>query len=763
MASRLFGVNGTAEELGSNQDRNFRIDSSGGHYLLKVDNGVFSAAEIAAQNLAMSRLGERGLTVPVPVPGVNGQTVQEWSISGRTHTVRLLTFVEGEPLANLSTFAPDTVAVLGRLSAAVSRELADFAADGLDRSLQWDLRNAARVIDQLIGGVADAGRREQLARAAAAASGQLGKVNHALRVQAIHGDITDDNVLGEERDGVFTPTAVIDFGDLAEGWLVAELAVAVTSLLHHGTSVIDDVLPAVQAFDRVTPLTDAEVDALWPLVVLRSAVLVVSGEHQVGLEESNEYAAERMAIEWRQFESATAIGWGEATDAIRAALAPSADASQPGTLLFPESDVELLDFSVTSSALNNGRWLQAGVEWQLARDALARASVAAAPYGQYRQTRSRVNSTAETSTLALCWELFLASASTVCAPGAAEVLVVTDQAVHLASDEAELRISGLAPAVSVGDRVNAGQAIGHAIDHGDGLARVRVQRVQVGHAKVPAFVRPADSDQWMAVVSDPASAIGLREVPNPFDAEAELERRSRISASAQERYYLRPPQIERGWKEFLIGSDGRVYLDMVNNVAAIGHSHPRQVTAISDQLALLNTNSRFLYRALADLSERLVDLAPDPSLDTVLLVNSGTEAVDLALRLAQVFTGRRPIVALREAYHGWSMGADAVTTSAYDNPLALANRPDWVEVADVPNTYRGKYRGAESAERYLDDLREQLDAMVDAGRDPAAFICESILGNAGGVVLPDGYLAGAYEAVRQRGGLCIAEIGRAHV
>src|SRR5690606_27676399 len=138
------------------------------------------------------------------------------------------------------------------------------------------------------------------------------------------------------------------------------------------------------------------------------------------------------------------------------------------------------------------------------------------------------------------------------------------------------------------------------------------------------------------VLTDPAKSIGLEPVPNPFDADREAERRSRIFASAQERYYLNPPQIERGWKQYLVGADGRAYLDLVNNVAAIGHSHPRQVEAVARQLAVLNTNSRFLYRALADLSERLVALAPHPSLDTVLLVNSGTEAIDLALRLAKV-------------------------------------------------------------------------------------------------------------------------------
>ena len=197
---------------------------------------------------------------------------------------------------------------------------------------------------------------------------------------------------------------------------------------------------------------------------------------------------------------------------------------------------------------------------------------------------------------------------------------------------------------------------------------------------------------------------------------------------------------------------------MVNNVAGLGHGHPRIAEAADRQLRMLATNSRFLFRDLAEYSERLLALLPEDSgLDTVLLVNSGSEAVDLALRLAQAATGRRTVVSLREAYHGWTMASDAVTTSAYDNPHALETRPDWVHVADVPNAWRGTHRGEDVAERYLADLARDLDALDADGREAAGFICESVLGNAGGVLLPDGYLAGAYELVRSRGGLCIAD------
>lgn len=759
MAAELFGVTGTAHELGSHQDRNFRIDtqtpSGVTSYLLKVDNSAFSPQELRAQDAAMALLSARGLRVPVPIPGTDGATTQHWVRGDERHSVRMMSFLAGAPMFSESRFSPAVVAAFGGLSGSVARELADFHTEGLDRSLQWDLRSATRVIDRLLDSVADAGRREAVARAAAAASERLGRVSPGLRVQAIHGDITDDNVMGEHREGRLAPTGVIDFGDIADGWLVAELAVTLSSVLNHVAD-LDDVLPAIAAFNEQVPLTDDEVSALWPLVVLRGAVLVVSGEYQLRIDGGNDYAAERTDHEWRLFEAAAGWDWDDAEVAIRSVLGRE---NHSATVFdgVTAADIEVLDFSVTSSLLNDGRWREPDAEWQLAAETLGRAKAAAAPYGQYRLTRSRPNSTEDPRTLALCWELFAPAGSVVAAPVAGDVLRVTADAVCLGVDGLELLLTGLEPAVAVGDRVSSGATLGSLGDQRDGIGRLAVQQFPAGLSGVPAFAPLSEAEQWLSQLADPASVIGLEPVPNPFDAEGELQRRARIFASAQERYYLKPPQIERGWKEFLVGADGRVYLDMVNNVAAIGHSHPRQAKAVADQLSLLNTNSRFLYRALADLSERLVELAPDPSLDTVLLVNSGTEAIDLALRLSQVFTGRRSVVALREAYHGWSMGADAITTSAYDNPYALANRPDWVEVADIPNPYRGTYRGADSAPQYLADLRAQLDAMADAGREPAAFICETVLGNAGGIVMPDGYLSGVYEEIRERGGLAIAD------
>ncbi|MCZ0982556.1 aminotransferase class III-fold pyridoxal phosphate-dependent enzyme [Streptomyces diastatochromogenes] len=205
----------------------------------------------------------------------------------------------------------------------------------------------------------------------------------------------------------------------------------------------------------------------------------------------------------------------------------------------------------------------------------------------------------------------------------------------------------------------------------------------------------------------------------------------------------------------MASTDGRAYLDMVNNVTPLGHAHPRVERAVARQLRRLNTNSRFHYAAVVEFSERLAALLPAP-LDTVFLVNSGSEAVDLAVRLAIGATGRHDVVALREAYHGWTYASDAVSTSIADNPNALASRPDWVHTVDSPNPYRGRHRG-EDAKAYAAEAVRTVEELAAAGRAPGAFISESFYGNAGAVALPDQYLAQVYAAVRRHGGLTVAD------
>lgn len=763
-----YGVSGTLEELDSAQDRNFRVRMGPGHdgYVLKMFNPVSDGALLQAQCEAVERLADAlpDLRLPRACRGADGEFVQRISVNGQALDCQLLDYVPGEPIMDSRYLAPRVVERLGELAGRITVGLEGFVAPVVDQPLLWDLRNAHTVVEVMAPHMADRKRADRVLRAAHAAHELLERHVAGLPVQVIHGDVTDNNVVFERGpDGRPMPVGVIDFGDLMHGWAVAELAVTCTSVLHHHGATPASVLPAVRAFHTVRPLGDTEVQALWPLIVLRACVLVVCGQYDALMDPGNNYATAALDREWAMFEASVAVPAEVMTAQFQYELEVIGDRLEPTTgmltgahRLIPEllGEVRTLDLSVMSDALHSGRWLDADAESALAGQDLVENGAVLTRHGEYRLTRTAVDTTHVVATLALGVEAYLTGPTQIRAPWPGTVTRHAERGLTLAADGLGLVLDGI-HAGSTGV-VEAGQPLG-TVAAVDGSHRIHVQLSRLADGQPPRFVTPELAAGWLDVCPDPTELITQASArPGAMtSALALLERREQSFAAAQEHYFTAPPQIERGWRHYLVDTEGRGYLDMLNNVTVLGHGHPRLASAVHRQWQILNTNSRFHYESVVRLSERLTAMLPD-ELNTVFLVNSGSEAVDLALRLAWAATGRRDVVAMDEAYHGCTYASDAVSTSTADNPDAPGSRPEWVHTVPAPNAYRGSHRGAE-AHRYGPEAVTAITELARSGRPPAAFICEPYYGNAGGMALPDGYLAQVYAATRAAGGLCIAD------
>lgn len=756
-----YGLTANATSLGSQQDKNFTVADSEGTVIgvLKVANPAFTAVELAAQDAAAQVIAhaEPTLRVAVPLPNNDGENITAVAdLVDGTAYVRLLEYLPGGTLLRAGYLTPAMVSGLGEVAGRVSRALESFTHPGLDRILQWDLRFGRTVVEALLPHVGDPELRTRLEDAAAQAWSRISVLDEALPRQAAHMDLTDANVVMSRDGRTPRPDGLIDFGDLSHTWAVSELAITGSSVLGHVGAQVTSVLPAIRAFHAIRPLSPIEADALWPLLVLRTAVLIVSGAQQAVLDPDNDYITEQSDDERRMFELATSIPLDVMTAVIKADLgmasAPAPVRMQSQLIGVNRSTAVTLDLSTTSDlyddAFDESGVLSPGFDDESACAALDDgATVVVTRFGEARLSRAPRFSQDSPDVVATGIDLWTAADTDVAAPWDGEVL---DDAgtVTLRNDEFELTLAG-ATGTALG-AVSAGGVIGRV----PARQRVRVSLRTAGAPIAPSFT-PADlSPGWLANARDPRPLLGLAAVEQQDHADL-LTRRQASFAPVQEFYYHAPPQIERGRRHFLMSTQGRSYLDMVNNVTVLGHAHPRIADTAARQLRKLNTNSRFNYEAVVEFSERLAGLLPDP-LDTVFLVNSGSEASDLAIRLATAATGRRDVVAMREAYHGWTYGTDAVSTSTADNPNAIATRPDWVHTVESPNSFRGKYRGTEAC-RYAVDAVQQIETLIAEGRAPAAFICESVYGNAGGMALPEGYLHQVYAAVRAGGGLAISD------
>ncbi len=221
--------------------------------------------------------------------------------------------------------------------------------------------------------------------------------------------------------------------------------------------------------------------------------------------------------------------------------------------------------------------------------------------------------------------------------------------------------------------------------------------------------------------------------------------------------YKEPLKIVRGQGQYLFDEDGRAYLDAVNNVPHVGHSHPHVVAAGQRQMALLNTNTRYLHDYLVEYAERLTATLPDP-LNVCYFVCTGSEANELALRMARACTRQRDVIVFDRAYHGNTSALIDISPYKFDGPGGEGAPPHTHKVP-TPDGYRGpyKYNDPQASEKYAQHVAQAIEKIHRQGRGVAAFFAESLPGVGGQIVLPPGCLQAAYRYVRAAGGLCVAD------
>jgi 4-aminobutyrate aminotransferase-like enzyme len=229
-------------------------------------------------------------------------------------------------------------------------------------------------------------------------------------------------------------------------------------------------------------------------------------------------------------------------------------------------------------------------------------------------------------------------------------------------------------------------------------------------------------------------------------------RRERLLGPAYRLFYDEPVHLVRGEGAWLWDRAGSRYLDMYNNVAHVGHCHPRVVEAICRQAGRLNTHTRYLHETVVDYAGRLTATMPD-GLGAAMFCCTGSEANELALRIARAVTGGTGVIVTDFAYHGNTQA----TWEISPEDCREDNRPPHVVTIPTPDTYRGPYTGQDAGARYAGHVEEALEVLAGRGIRPAAFIVDTVVSSGGVVVPPAGFLSRAAELVRSAGGLFIAD------
>ena len=205
----------------------------------------------------------------------------------------------------------------------------------------------------------------------------------------------------------------------------------------------------------------------------------------------------------------------------------------------------------------------------------------------------------------------------------------------------------------------------------------------------------------------------------------------------------------------MIDNFGKKYLDTVNNVAHVGHENFNVVKAGQNQMAMLNTNTRYLHENINNLAKEILETLPK-ELSVLHFVNSGSEANELAIRMIKANTNSDEIIASEVGYHGNTNACVNISSYKFDGKGGKG-KPKNTHIFPIPNAFRGKYRGENTADKYADEVQFLIDKIHQQNKKVGGFIIEPIISCGGQIELPKGFLQKAYKKIKNAGGLCISD------
>ena len=792
----------TIKPLPSELDRNYHFHTKANEqYVLKIAHSSVSDAVLDLQNRTLKHLRATMDIVPELLPGHSGADIISLTAAdGKNYRARLLRYIEGVPLSDFRPHSDDLLGDIGAGLGELSAAMQHFCHHEKRLNYRWNISNLSEVARY--GSDLPPEKKSLLEYFLHLYEQELLPALPTLRHSHTYNDPNDSNILiraeGPEAPSV---AGMIDFGDMVYSPTVTDLAVALAYIMMHSPRPLERAAPVISAYHRAFPLTESEIRLLYPLIAARLCLSVCISWYQQKQEPENRHLSISEAGAWNLLTTLRDIHPHFAHYTFRAAcgLAACPQTASLVDWLAEQSFAPILGHSLTA---DNCKLLDFGMSSRL----LARVSDLADPaayaqplrdflgdglvgIGYYNETRPIYLADMfaidhhERRTVHLGVDLFAPPYSPIYAPLAGTIHSLANHreeqdygpALILKHEPtAEICFFTLYGHLSpetldrwqVGQQVDAGALlayVGDYPDNGNWAPHLHIQIISDmldNGDNFPGVCSPNSRDLWTSLSPDPNHFLrlpfALEPPTKPSRAELMTRRRAALNP-ALSLSYQQPLKILRGYLHHLYDERGQPYLDCVNNVPHVGHSHPRVLRDARDQMALLNTNTRYLHDTIVEYAEALTETLPDP-LSVCFFVNSGSEANELALRMARSYSGGTDDIVIDHAYHGHTTALIDISPYKF-NGSGGRGKPENVQIAEMPDGFRGACRGfdARAGEFYARSVAEKINSIQARGVQIAAFFSEGIMGCGGQMPLPVGYLKHAYAMVREAGGLCVAD------
>lgn len=797
-----YSLEGQLQALNGELDANYCLQTETGNYLVKVSRPNPDLKGIDFQERLLLHLLKQPevKTSQLISNNTGNHHVLVEDEFNENRVLRVLTWLEGRLWSSVNPITETLLFELGQAAGTLTNALHGFTHSYANRSMEWDLNEAAWTKDFLH--LFDKKQRGVLEYFIDRFDAEF-VARKAIRKSVVHNDINDNNILVSEDAIQPHVAAIIDFGDAVSTQSCNDAAITLAYSIMEKPNPLEAASTVLSGYHSRFPLHENEVELLYTLIGIRLVVSVTKAALNKQQEPENLYHQISVVPAWNLLKKWQAIHPDMVTASFRVACGYEATRGnyelrkflQKSAIsiceMFPEytyTSTYTIDLGVGSTWLGSSKEYDDldALAFKIRRlqadhsdSFLAGGYMEVRPFYSTDAYRSEGNQGPEYRSVHLGTDFWLPAGSAIHAPLAGKVITATDNnylkdygptiLLEHQTDDGIIFYSlyghlsrGSLETTSVGDRIEKGQCFAHLggpEENGTWVPHLHFQLFSSVLGNVdnyPGVCAPNSAGFWQSICPDPALLFKELETNRyHLDGNELLTYRREHLGKSLSLSYSQPLQMVRGEGPWLIDHTGRKYLDTVNNVAHVGHENPTVVAAGSAQMALLNTNTRYLHASINELAEELLSTFPQ-ELSVVHFVNSGSEANELALRMARAATGQRDIIALEMGYHGNT--AACIDISSYKfNGKGGAGQPEYTSIVPLPDAFRGLHRGEHCGIQYAEYVQDELERIQAKGRNVAAFICESIVSCGGQIELPENYLRAAYSFVRAAGGVCIAD------
>ena len=777
------------KKFNSERDKNFLIKlNNSTSFVLKISNPEESKDLLLMQDFILDNLSKR-TSIKSFIPKKIHKTIFTYpDLLGRLCHVRILFFVEGDMYA-LVKHNESLEKSLGAMLGNLSSELKNLNKPAAFRNFEWDPSNVLWLKKDL--NLFNGAKKNILINNINEHNFFVQNNKKKLRYSLTHGDANNYNLVVKKNKVV----ALLDYGDMIYAPTINDLAIALSYALMNKSDLYSSLVNIVTAYHDKFKISFDEIFSLMTLVKARLSITVIMAEKQKKKFPNNNYLSISENDAWKLLYKLDNINPYLLIFLIRNFCHYQITKNYDKIINFFTKNLfnSVLDFDLNkinksiinldSKSIFTKNYIHEPISLTKKINKFLQKNNSHIGIGLYQEIRnvyqgdnylSQLNPHRKRN-IHMGIDIFAKAGENIRAPMGGKVFILKNNAFEYDYGPTiilEHKIDRLTKFytiyghlskkclknLSLGQKVKRGEVIaqiGNYPINGNWPPHLHFQiAIDIMGEKnnFPGVAEDVLLSLWTKISPDPNLILNIPKTffNNNLLTDKVLSKRQSLVGKNLSISYKKPLQMLEAKNQYFYDDRGREYLDCVNNISHVGHSHPHVHEALIKQNSELNTNTRYLYKIMNDYSEKLLSKFPK-KLDTVFFVCTGSEANDLAYRIAQTYTGSKDVLVMENAYHGHTNSLIDLSPYKYNGRGGLGKK-NYVHVASMPDGMRGMWKFSDEnwLNKYINQVQETVDNIYENKKTLSCFFVESILGCGGQFILPKNYLKEIFNIVKKK-------------